>query len=60
MSEDVEIENGKNIVDAAAAVGVKHFIFSTLDLTDDPYVPHWHSKAMINDYLKQKGIPRTS
>ena len=60
MSGEKEIQHGKNLVDAAAAAGVKHFVWSTLDHTSDPDVPHWSSKAAVDDYLKEKGLPRTS
>lgn len=60
MSGEIEIQHGKNLVDAAAAAGVKHFVWSTLDHTSDPEVPHWNSKAAIDDYLKEKGLPQTS
>ncbi|OCB89796.1 NmrA-domain-containing protein [Sanghuangporus baumii] len=60
LSAEIEIRHGKNLVDAAAAVGVKQFVWSTLDHTSDPEVPHWDSKAAVDDYLKEKGLPRTS
>ena len=60
MSIDVEVRQGKNLVDAARDAGVKHFVYSTLDRTDDPIVDHWVSKATVDDYLKQSGVPRTS
>lgn len=54
------MRHGKALVDAAKAAGVKHFVWSTLDHTNDPYVPHWNSKAKVDDYLKESGVPRTS
>jgi hypothetical protein len=60
FSAEVEIRHGKNLVNAAVAAGVKHFIYSTLDWTSDPEVEHWNSKAAVDDYLKQTGLPRTS
>ena len=60
MSEEKEVRQGKALVDAAKAAGVKHYVWSTLDHTSDPYVPHWDSKAKVDDYLKASGIPRTS
>jgi len=52
-----ETQEGKNLVDAAKQVGIKHFVFSTLDHS---YVPHFESKAKVDDYLKESGISRTS
>jgi uncharacterized protein YbjT (DUF2867 family) len=42
---DGEIRQGKNLVDAAKATGVKHFIWSTFDNCD---VPHFKSKAIVD------------
>ena len=63
MSEEREIQQGKNLVDAAVKTGVKHFVWSSLDhAPGNPgtRVAHWESKAIIDDYLKEKGLPRTS
>lgn len=60
LSEEAELRQGKNLVDAAKATGVKHFVWSTLDHTQDPHVAHWESKAKVDDYLKASGVPRTS
>ena len=42
-----EIRHGKNMVDAAKKMGVRHFIYSTLDGIE-PHVPHWISKAEVD------------
>ncbi|EJD00672.1 NmrA-domain-containing protein [Fomitiporia mediterranea MF3/22] len=60
FSGEKETQHGKALVDAAVAAGVKHFVWSTLDHTSDPSVPHWDSKAAVDDYLKQTNLPRTS
>ncbi|PVF95815.1 NAD(P)-binding protein [Serendipita vermifera] len=52
-----EVQQGKNIVDAAKKAEVKHFVWVTLDHSG---VPHWDTKAEVDDYLKDSGIPRTS
>lgn len=53
------MSQGKLLVDAAKAAGVKHFVWSTLDST--PYkAAHWESKALVDQYLKQSGVGRTS
>lgn len=54
-----EIKQGKLLVDAAKATGVKHFVWSTLDST--PYkASHWESKDVVDKYLRASGVPRTS
>ena len=60
FSGEVEIRHGKNLINAAIAAGVEHFVYSTLDRTNDPIVDHWVSKATVDDYLKATGLPRTS
>lgn len=65
---DGEVRQGKTLVDAAKKAGVKHFIWSTFDHSEQR-VPHFESKwevdgttlTLINlEYLKQSGVPRTS
>ncbi|EJC99553.1 NAD-binding protein [Fomitiporia mediterranea MF3/22] len=61
FDEEREIQQGKNLVDAALLAGVKHFVWSSLDHTGDPVlVKHCNTKAVVDDYLKEKKIPRTS
>ena len=46
-------------MNAAKAAGVKHFVWSTLDGT--PYkAAHWDSKSVVDEYLKESGVGRTS
>jgi len=52
-----ETEHGKHLVDAAKATGVQHFVWSTLD--GGHGVPHFDTKAAVDDYLKEKAVPHT-
>jgi len=54
-----EVRQGKNLVNAAKATGIQHFVWSTLDHTTAK-PSHWESKAEVDDYLKKIGVPRTS
>jgi len=56
---DKETQQGKNLVDAAKAAGVQHFVWSSLERSDDPVILHCNSKAAVADYLKTAGIPYT-
>ncbi|KZW01437.1 NAD(P)-binding protein [Exidia glandulosa HHB12029] len=56
--EKREIKQGCNIVDAARKAGVKHFIWSTLE--DTPLIASFRSKAAVQRYLAQSGIPHTN
>ncbi|KAJ6565242.1 NAD(P)-binding protein [Mycena vulgaris] len=58
-----EIDQGKNLVDAAKAVGMKFFVWSGLPsstaLSNGKYstVYHIDNKAVIWEYLKSSGVP---
>jgi len=54
-----EEQQGKDMVDAAKKAGIKHFIWTTLDYSEW-HVPHFETKARVNDYLIASGVPRTS
>lgn len=58
---DAETRHGKNMVDAARAEGcVRHFVWSTMEHSGELECWHFDSKARVNDYLLQSGLPRTS
>jgi len=57
-ARDLEVQQGKNLADAAKAVGVKHFVHSTLDSGTN--VPHFQSKEEIEKYLNEIGLPTSS
>ncbi|KAG8814769.1 NmrA-like domain-containing protein 1 [Serendipita sp. 401] len=54
-----EEQQGKDMVDAAKAAGIEHFVWTTLEHSKVE-VPHWETKARVDDYLKSTGLPRTS
>jgi uncharacterized protein YbjT (DUF2867 family) len=59
-----EIVHGKNIVDAARETGVEHLVLSTLPSAlglsgGQIAVPHIDSKAEIEAYARQSGVPST-
>ncbi|KUI60472.1 NmrA-like family domain-containing protein 1 [Cytospora mali] len=65
MDMKLEIQQGKNLADAAKEAGVNHFVWSSLlninKLTNGklPNVYHFDSKAMVEDYIRELGIPAT-
>lgn len=65
LSIDAEIQQGKNLVDAAKESAVSHFIWSSLlnvkKLTQGKlaHVYQFDGKAEIEEYAKQVGIPAT-
>ncbi|KAG8764859.1 hypothetical protein FRC15_007367 [Serendipita sp. 397] len=54
-----EEQQGTDMVDAAKAAGIEHFVWTTLEHSKIE-VPHWETKARVDDYLKSTGLPRTS
>jgi uncharacterized protein YbjT (DUF2867 family) len=56
--KNIEEVQGKALVDAAIANGVKHFVFTSVDRggarsdTDGSYVPHFSAKYRVEVYLK--------
>lgn len=65
MDQELEIQQGKNIVDAAKDAGVQHFIWSSLYNVNKlsngklPHVYHFDSKAEVESYARKVGIPAT-
>ena len=54
---DKEVEHGKNLVDAARAAGVRHFVYTSVASADDNTgIPHFDSKAEVEAYLTRSGL----
>jgi uncharacterized protein YbjT (DUF2867 family) len=59
-----EYTQGKNLIDAVAASGVEHFVFSSLphakEITEGKIeVPHFDSKARLEEYTRSLGLSAT-
>jgi len=65
MSEEVEVQQGKNIADACKAAGVERFVWSSLpDVSRETHgklttVKHFDGKAHVEDYIREIGVPGT-
>ena len=54
---DGEVRHGKQLVDAALAAGVQHFVFTSVASADaNTGIPHFDSKGEIEIYLRESGI----
>ncbi|KAG8936465.1 hypothetical protein FRC02_001883 [Tulasnella sp. 418] len=53
-----ETQQGKNLVDAAKACGVKHFVWSSAPLVGD-VLSSFTSKALVTEYLETSAMPYT-
>jgi uncharacterized protein YbjT (DUF2867 family) len=68
-SVDREVQQGRNLIDAAKRAGVLHFIYSSIGgCTQEagPFrrrggtgIPHFESKRRIEEYLKESGLRYT-
>jgi len=55
-----EVRQGRAVIDAAAATGVRHVVYSSVGGADRASgVPHFESKWTIERHLRQSGIPST-
>ncbi len=57
---DSEVEQGTAIAEAAADVGVEHFVFSSVGGAErDTGVPHFESKWMVEQRIRELDLPAT-
>lgn len=61
---DKEVEHGKNLIDAVKESNIKHLVLSTQPspkkITGEKIdIPHFETKAQIEDYSRSKNIPAT-
>ena len=55
-----EIQQGKNVADAAKKVNVKHFVYSSVGGAErETGIPHWESKWEIEKHIRSLGLPAT-
>lgn len=55
-----EVQQGKNLADAAKKAGVKHFVYSSVGGAErNTGIPHWESKWEIEKHIRSLGLPAT-
>ena len=55
-----EVQQGKNLGDAAKKAGVKHFVYSSVGGAErSTGIPHWESKWEVEKYIRSLGLPAT-
>ena len=58
--EDNEVAQGTTLGDAAAAAGVRHYVYSSVGSADKKTgIPHFESKARVEEHLKELDLPLT-
>ena len=57
---DMEVQQGKNVADAAKAAGVQHFVYTSVDGAERKTgIPHFDTKGIIEEYIASLQIPTT-
>ena len=57
---EAEVRDGNALADAAKAAGVEHFVYSSVGGAERKTgIPHFESKARIEDHLRSSGLPYT-
>jgi uncharacterized protein YbjT (DUF2867 family) len=55
-----EVQQGKNLADAASKAGVQHFVYSSVGGAErNTGIDHWESKWEIEKYIRKLGVPAT-
>lgn len=55
-----EIQQGKNLADAAKSAGVEHFVYSSVGGAErKSRIDHWESKWEVENYIRKLGLPAT-
>jgi len=55
-----EVQQGKNLADAAKKGGVAHFVYSSVGGAErNSGIDHWESKWAIENYIRQLALPAT-
>ncbi|HKF20406.1 MAG TPA: NmrA/HSCARG family protein [Candidatus Angelobacter sp.] len=55
-----EVQQGKNVADAAKQAGVAHFVYSSVGGAErNTGIPHWESKWQVENYIRSRGLPAT-
>ena len=55
-----EVQQGKNLAEAAKKAGVQHFIYSSVGGAErNTGIPHWESKWEVEKYIRQLALPAT-
>ena len=55
-----EVQQGKNLADAAKKAGIAHFVYSSVGGADrNSRIDHWDSKWEIEQHIRRLGLPAT-
>lgn len=55
-----EVQQGKNVAEAAKKANVKHFVYSSVGGAErNTGIPHWESKWEVENIIRDLGLPTT-
>src|SRR5262245_30410765 len=55
-----EVQQGKNMADAARATGVEHFLYSSVGGAErNSGISHWETKWAVENHIRKLGLPAT-
>jgi uncharacterized protein YbjT (DUF2867 family) len=55
-----EVQQGKNLADAARKAGVEHFVYSSVGGAErNSRIDHWDSKWEVEQHIRKLGLPAT-
>lgn len=55
-----EVQQGKNVANAAKKAGVKHFVYSSVGGAErNTGIPHWESKWEVEKHIRSLSLPTT-
>ena len=55
-----EVQQGKNLADAAKKAGIAHFVYSSVGGAErNSGIPHWESKWEIEQHIRKLALPAT-
>ena len=55
-----EVQQGKNLAEAARKAGIQHFVYSSVGGAErNTGIPHWESKWQIENYIRKLVLPAT-
>src|SRR5262245_34727531 len=55
-----EVQQGKNMADAARAAGVEHFLYSSVGGAErNSGITHWETKWAVENHIRKLGLPAT-
>lgn len=54
-----EVEQGRNVADAAKAAGVEHVVYGSAGIGSRTGIPSWDTKVAVAEHMRSLGLPLT-